>query len=128
MRRLLPVGLFLVLAFSVAILIQQGLARSGAPLVAPDHPKRLSGNLPKVTLYSTVWCSYCRAARTYFDNKAVVYTERDVERDPAAARAFKQLGGNGVPLITIDNRRLQGFDSGEFKRIYLQAVGTGPDI
>ncbi|HEY7773615.1 MAG TPA: glutaredoxin family protein [Marinagarivorans sp.] len=128
MRRLLPIGVFLVLAVVVAVFVQQGLSRASAPLVAADHPKRVNGELPAVTLYSTSWCSYCRAARTYFNNKAVAFIERDIEKDPAAAQAFEQLGGGGVPVIVIDNQLLRGFDSGQFKRAYLRALGDEQGI
>lgn len=121
-KRFFPVLIFIALALSAGILVQRSIARADAPLLPADHPKVIAGDLPLVTLYSTEWCGYCRAARVYFTRKGVPFIEHDIEKDPAAHKTFKALGGNGVPLITIDQERLSGFDQGRFRDVYLAAA------
>jgi glutaredoxin-like YruB-family protein len=69
--------------------------------------------MKKVTIYSTSWCVYCKEAKKYFDKKGVAYTEKNIEEDAAAnAELMKKLGGmfNGVPIIEIDDRLINGFN------------------
>lgn len=121
-KRFIPVLIFVILAVSAGVLIQRSIAEANTPLLPPDHPKVVAGQEPEVTLYSTDWCGYCRAARTYLTRKGVPFIEKDIEKDPAAHRTFKALGGSGVPLITIDQARLTGFDQGRFREVYLAAA------
>ena len=121
-KRFLPVIIFIALAISAGLLVQRSIERANTPLLPADHPKVLAGDLPVVTLYSTDWCGYCRAARTYFTRKGVPFIEKDIEKDPSANKTFKALGGSGVPLIVVDSTKLTGFDQGRFKDVYLAAA------
>jgi len=42
--------------------------------------------MPKVVLFSTSTCSWCRRAKRYFRESRVPFKEINVERDPEAAR------------------------------------------
>jgi len=42
--------------------------------------------MPKVVLFSTFTCSWCRRAKRYFRESRVPFKEINVERDPEAAR------------------------------------------
>jgi glutaredoxin len=117
---LLPIIIFAVVAIAAGTAIRQGMANSSKPLVDVNHPKVLAGDVPKVTLYSTDWCSYCKAARTYFQRKQIPFEEKDIEKSVSAHKAYQQLGGNGVPFITIEAMSMQGFDRSSFKEAYLQ--------
>jgi glutaredoxin 3 len=66
---------------------------------------------PKVIIFSTPTCSYCNAAKRYFREKSVRFTDVDVSRDESAARdMMRRTGQMGVPVILIDNRPIIGFD------------------
>ena len=39
---------------------------------------------PKVIIYSTTWCAFCKTEKQYLDKKGVAYVEKDVEEDKAA--------------------------------------------
>lgn len=67
-----------------------------------------------VTMYSTSWCGHCKNARSYFAAKRIPYRDIDVEKSPEAAREFKALGGDGVPLILVGGRAMSGWDPGAF--------------
>lgn len=55
-----------------------------------------------VTIYTTPTCGYCKAAKAYFTEHAVSYSEKDVSVDPVAADAMIQKSGQmGVPVIVV---------------------------
>lgn len=122
LKQVIPVVLFVALVVAAAVGVQKGFKQSRMPLVDPNHPKVLADELPAVVLYSTEWCTYCKAARTYFTSKNVPFVERDIEKTPQAEREYRLLGGKGVPLITVNNHSIQGFDKTGFKTVYLGEV------
>ena len=66
---------------------------------------------PKVIIFSTPTCSFCNAAKRYFREKNVRYTDVDVSRDERAARDMQRRTGQmGVPVILINNKPIVGFD------------------
>jgi glutaredoxin len=73
-----------------------------------------------VVMYATEWCGYCRKARAYFRKHNIPYTEHDIEKSESALKAFRMLGGRGVPLIVVGDQRMSGFSEGGFRRIYEQ--------
>ncbi len=66
---------------------------------------------PKVIVFSTPTCSYCNAAKRYFREKNIRFTDVDVSRDQNAARDMQRRTGQmGVPVILINNKPIVGFD------------------
>ena len=66
---------------------------------------------PKVVMFTTPTCSFCSAAKRYFREKSIKFTEVDVSRDFNAARDLQRMTGQtGVPVILINNRPIVGFD------------------
>lgn len=65
----------------------------------------------QVTIYTTRNCPWCRVAKQFLAEQGVPFIERDVERDPAAAREMVQRSGqSGVPVILVDDEVVVGFD------------------
>ena len=65
----------------------------------------------KVTIYSTPTCPYCKRAKEYFSQKEIPYTDINVAQDRDAAKEMIQKSGQmGVPVITIDNEIIVGFN------------------
>lgn len=59
--------------------------------------------MANVTIYSTPTCTFCNAAKEYFTEKNVDYTEIDVAADPTKAQEMVQKTGQmGVPVIIIE--------------------------
>lgn len=75
-------------------------------------------NTRHVTLYATSWCGYCAKARQHFRANNIPYTEHDIEKSESARRMYDQLGGNGVPVILVGDRRMNGFSVSGFNAIY----------
>jgi glutaredoxin 3 len=63
-----------------------------------------------VTLYSTDYCGYCRAAKRFFDEKGIAYTEIDLSGDDAGREALRvRTGRTTVPQIFVGETHVGGF-------------------
>jgi glutaredoxin len=98
---------------------------SGAAVVdavAPGaEPARSAVPPGTVTLYGTTWCGYCKKARAWLAAKGVAFRDLDVEQDEAAAAAYRALGGSGVPVIVVGNRKMQGWSAPHMEALLKQA-------
>lgn len=67
--------------------------------------------MPKVTIYTTPTCVYCKMTKAFFKENNVQYEEKDVSTDRAAAdEMIKKSNQMGVPVIDIDGKIIVGFD------------------
>ena len=67
--------------------------------------------MPAVTIYTTSWCPYCRAATDLLRKKGVAFEEIDVERTPGArSEMIAKAGRTSVPQIFAGERHLGGCD------------------
>jgi glutaredoxin len=73
----------------------------------------------QVVMYTTSRCPACTAAKQYMAKKGIPYQEIDVEASRDASAAFQKLGGRGVPLILVGEKRMEGFNSQELDRMLL---------
>lgn len=81
---------------------------------------------PKVTIYSTTWCAFCKTERQWLDHLGVAYDYKNIEEDEAAHNELmEKTGGNiaGVPITDIAGDIILGFD-----RPKLQAALTQHDL
>lgn len=74
-------------------------------------------NESPVIMYSTGWCPYCKKAREYFKRHQFSYVEYDIEASATNLENFRALNGNGVPLILVGDRRMQGFSPQSFEAL-----------
>ncbi len=65
----------------------------------------------RIVMYTTARCGACKVAKRYMGEKGIAYEERDVERSSSAMEEFTRLGGRGVPLILVGEKRLEGFSA-----------------
>lgn len=64
-----------------------------------------------VTIYSTPVCHYCQAAKEFFKENNVEYTEHDVAGDADKRQEMIEMTGQmGVPVIRIGDDVVIGFD------------------
>lgn len=67
--------------------------------------------MKNVTIYSTPTCGYCKAAKAFFKEHNVKYTEHDVAADREKAQEMLSKSGQmGVPVIVIGDELVVGFD------------------
>ena len=80
---------------------------------------------PEVVIYTTPTCTYCAAAKRWFKDHGVSYTEHDVSRDPVKATEMYRLTGQGsVPVIRIGGQVMIGFDPLQLAKL-LPDAGNG---
>lgn len=68
---------------------------------------------PKVIIYSTTWCAFCKTEEQYLQKLGVKYVKKDVEEDKAAyEELMEKIGGNfqGVPVTDIAGDIVLGFN------------------
>ena len=63
-----------------------------------------------IHMIASVTCTYCAAARAWFDAHHVAYTECLIERDALCAAKYNALMAPGTPVFLIRGERLVGFD------------------
>ena len=64
-----------------------------------------------VTIYSTPTCHFCHAAKTYFGEHNISYTEHNVATDLEKRKEMIDMTGQmGVPVIRIDDDVIVGFN------------------
>ncbi|MDP2665907.1 MAG: glutaredoxin family protein [Candidatus Diapherotrites archaeon] len=72
---------------------------------------------PKVTIYTTPTCIYCRLTKEFFRENHITYTEIDVAANAEAAQdMIKKSGQAGVPVIEVDGHFIVGFDKPALKK------------
>jgi glutaredoxin-like YruB-family protein len=71
-----------------------------------------------VTIYSTPVCHFCQAAKEFFKENDVEYTEFDVAADADKREEMIEMTGQmGVPVIRIGDDIVIGFDEGKVKEL-----------
>ncbi|MDH5695922.1 MAG: glutaredoxin family protein [Dehalococcoidia bacterium] len=65
----------------------------------------------KVVIYSTPTCPYCKRAKDYLSRKGIPYVDYNVAEDRDKAKEMIRKSGQlGVPVITVDNEVIVGFN------------------
>lgn len=72
----------------------------------------------QVTIYSTPVCHFCHAAKEFFKENNVAYTEYDVASDIEKRTEMVEMTGQmGVPVIRIGDDVVIGFDEDKVKEL-----------
>lgn len=77
-----------------------------------------TASVTQVTMYSASWCGVCKRAKAYFQQQNIPFKEYDIDTSEKGKRDFHKLGGKGVPIILVGNRRMNGFSVGRFEQLY----------
>lgn len=68
---------------------------------------------PKVIIYSTTWCAFCKTERQWLEHLGVAYDYKNIEEDEQAHNELvEKTDGNiaGVPITDIGGDIILGFD------------------
>lgn len=72
----------------------------------------------QVTIYSTPTCHFCHAAKDFFTEHNVKFTDYNVGTDLEKRKEMIQKSGQmGVPVITIGNDLIVGFDEEQLREL-----------
>ncbi len=73
---------------------------------------------PKVLIFTTPTCSWCKRAMKYFRAHNIKFKQIDVSKDPVAARDMQKMSGQmGVPVIKIGKDVIVGFDKPKIDKL-----------
>lgn len=65
---------------------------------------------PRVSVFVTSWCGYCRKLERFLDEKQIRYRSYDVDEDSAARERWKALApGGGVPVTEVGSKVIRGY-------------------
>jgi mycoredoxin len=84
----------------------------------------------EVIVFGASWCGACRQAEAYLRQRGVTFEERDIEADPSARQDMMRraraagITANGIPVIDIRGRVLQGFDARAIDRALAETGGS----
>ncbi len=54
-----------------------------------------------LTMYTTVWCGYCRRLKAQLDRAGIGFREVDIEYDEAAAAFVARVNGGNQTVPTV---------------------------
>ena len=74
----------------------------------------------KVEIYTSNTCSYCHAAKNYFNENNISFVEHNISEDTVAKRNLMKLGYMSVPIILIDGKEVLGFDKDKVNELLEQ--------
>lgn len=80
------------------------------PATATQAPRTV------VVIYGAEWCGACHDAARYLRRKGIPYVEKDIEKDPGAAREMEAklskngLRGGSIPVMDVRGTIMVGFD------------------
>ncbi len=71
-----------------------------------------------VTIYSTPFCHFCHAAKEFFNENKIEFTDYDVASDTEKRQEMLDLTHQmGVPVIRINNDVIIGFDEPKLREL-----------
>jgi len=71
-----------------------------------------------VTIYSTPTCHFCHAAKAFFDENNIIYTDVNVATDLEKRKEMIDMTGQmGVPVIHIEDDVIVGFDESKLREL-----------
>ena len=73
---------------------------------------------PRVTIYVTPTCHWCKVAKNYLVKAGVVFSEIDITCDRRGLRDMVLMtGGRAVPVLRVGEHAMIGWDAHEFERL-----------
>ncbi len=118
---------------AIAVARREKTGPTLAGSAAPSAPESAEPNAPAqpgkagpvaraaVIIYGAEWCSACHDAARYLRQKGIAYVEKDVEKDPEAAREMQtKLAKNGlhagsIPVIDVRGHVMVGFSAAQIE-------------
>lgn len=54
-----------------------------------------------ITMFSTVWCGYCKRLKKMLDSEGIGYTEIDIEHTPGTPELVEAVNGGNRTVPTV---------------------------
>jgi len=79
---------------------------------------------PRITVYTSQSCHWCRVAKRYLEERGLAYREVDVIKDARGRQEMARMTGQfGVPVIRVGERAMTGWDKREFEQLLSGGAG-----
>lgn len=78
--------------------------------------------MANVKIYTTPTCPFCKKAKDFFKSSNIDFEEINVSASREAMEFLAEKGFMGVPVITINEEFIQGFDE-KTKQKIKEALG-----
>lgn len=73
-----------------------------------------------VSIYTTNTCKYCAMAKDFFNQNHIIYNEFNVGSDIEKRKEMVEKSGQmGVPVITVNDDVVVGFDEMKLRELLL---------
>jgi glutaredoxin len=99
---------------------QEQLAKSADKRLRETAPVRANLNATP-TLFSAVWCGYCRKAKGYLASRKIAFQEIDIDTESGARAYFEAGGRSGVPMLIVNGRITRGFSESTYDQVFAKA-------
>jgi len=102
---------------TLATSTQPPASSSAQPGVPSEPGATAASSRATIIIYGAEWCSACHDAARYLRQKGIPFIEKDVEKDPTAAREMQaKLAKNGlragsIPVIDVRGHVFVGFSA-----------------
>lgn len=74
--------------------------------------------MPKITIFTTPTCVYCKMTKAFFKQNNLSYEEKDVAADAEARdEMINKSHQMGVPVIDVDGEIVVGFDKEKLTKL-----------
>ena len=100
----------LLLAAVILSFASLGFAETKKGVTKEEVTPKKKAN-PKVELFITSWCGYCRALEQQMKIMGIPYRRYDIEKDPAGRKIYLSMGGDGsVPWTRVGTTVIPGYE------------------
>jgi glutaredoxin len=76
----------------------------------------MSANTPRVFVYSSTHCVYCKQVKQYLTEQNVPFEERMVDTNDAFAEELMNMGMSAVPVTVIGDTKILGFNTARIQK------------
>lgn len=97
--------------------VERRAKNEGVLKETPEGDSNAVATAPKVIIYGAEWCGACHEAAAYLKRRGITYVEKDIEKDPAAAREMHEklkragMREGSIPVLDVKGRVLVGFSA-----------------
>ena len=77
----------------------------------------------ELLMISSEFCPACMAAKRFFEEHNISYSEYGLEESKRVRQTFERLGGRGTPLLYKNGDTMNGFHPQRFRRFWANATG-----
>lgn len=76
-----------------------------------------------LVMLSIDYCPACEAAKRYFKEHGIEYSEHNLNESERARQAYERLDGRGTPVLFVNGKSMDGFHPKRFRQFWMEATG-----